>query len=174
MSNGPLKLRRRCQAVIDQFELPHALSVEGLCHHLAAQRARPLRLHPLPAEAAATGACGLWLATDAEDHIFYERRTVPLHQEHIVLHEIGHLLFNHRTVAVDGGTGWDILLPDLDPRAVRRLLGRTSYATEQEQEAELFASILGTRINEPHRQRPGGILGRLEAAMGVDSPYTTS
>ncbi|MGW5446082.1 hypothetical protein [Streptomyces asiaticus] len=96
------------QALFNRFTQWHQLRQPGggtRCHHLAAQRARPLRLHPLPAEAAATGACGLWLATDAEDHIFYERRTVPLHQEHIVLHEIGHLLFNHRTVAVDGGTG---------------------------------------------------------------------
>ncbi|WP_030948342.1 hypothetical protein [Streptomyces sp. NRRL S-646] len=174
MSNGSLKLRRRCQAVIDGLELPHALSIEVLCRHLAARRARPIRLHPLPPEAAAVGACGMWLATDAEDHIFYERRTALLHQEHIVLHEIGHLLFDHRTPALDGETGWDVILPDLDMSTVQRLLRRTNYATDQEQEAELFASFLGTRISEPSRQRTGGVLGRLEAAMGVDSPHGTA
>ncbi|MFE7462575.1 hypothetical protein ACFU6R_00530 [Streptomyces sp. NPDC057499] len=159
--------------MIDRLDLPHALSVEALCHHLAARRARPLRLHPLPPEAADTGACGIWLATDAEDHIFYERRTTQLHQEHIVLHEIGHLLFNHRTVALDGDVGWGTILPDLDARTVQRLLRRTNYATDQEQEAELLASILGSRISKPYRQPPGGVLGRLEAAMGVDSLHGT-
>ncbi|GHI03103.1 hypothetical protein AQI88_02105 [Streptomyces cellostaticus] len=173
MSNGSLRLRRRCEAVIDRLDLPHALSVETLCRHLADRRSRPLRLHPLPPEAAAHGACGLWLATDAEDHIFYERRTAPLHQEHIVLHEIGHLLFNHRTMALDGAAGWSALLPDLDMHTVQRLLRRTNYATDEEQEAELFASLLGSRINNPNPQRPGGVLGRLEVAMGVDRPHDT-
>lgn len=173
MPNGSLKLRRRCQAVIDRLELPHDLSVEALCRHLAAQRARPLRLHPLPHEATTIGACGLWLATDTEDHIFYERRTALVHQEHIVLHEIGHLLFNHRTVPLDSEVGWGALLPDLDVGTVQRLLGRTNYATDQEQEAELFASILGSHINNPYRQPPAGVLGKLEAAMGFDSAHDT-
>ncbi|WP_236669580.1 hypothetical protein [Streptomyces antimycoticus] len=159
--------------MIGRLELPHILSVEALCRHLAAQRARPLRLHPLPHEAATIGACGLWLATESEDHIFYEQRTALVHQEHIVLHEIGHMLFNHRTVALDGEVGWGTLLPDLDIRTVQRLLGRTNYATDQEQEAELFASILGSSINNPYRQPPVGVLGRLEAAMGVGSAHDT-
>ncbi|MFH8337465.1 hypothetical protein [Streptomyces sp. AM6-12] len=173
MSNGSLKLRRRCQAVIDRLDLPHALSVEALCQHLAARRARPLRLHTLPPEAATHGMCGLWLATDTEDHIFYEHRTAPLHQEHIILHEIGHLLFNHRTTALDDEGGWGALLPDLGIRAVQRLRHRTNYATREEQEAELFASLLGSRIHNPYRQQPDGILGRLEVAMGVDRPHDT-
>jgi hypothetical protein len=173
MSNGSLKLRRSCRALIDQLELPHVLSIEALCHHLVAQRTRPIHLHPLSPEAAATGTCGLWLATDTADHIFYEHRTTPLHQEHIVLHEIGHLLFNHRTVGLDSEAGWDALLPDLDVSTVQRLLRRTNYATDQEQEAELFASFLGTHISQPPHQGPGGVLGRLEAAMGVGSARDT-
>ncbi|MBI0298421.1 hypothetical protein JBE04_29150 [Streptomyces sp. PRKS01-29] len=158
---------------MDRLELPHALSVQELCRHLAARRARPLRLHALPPEAATHGTCGLWLATDAEDHIFYEHRTVLLHQEHIVLHEIGHLLFDHHTMASGAEGGWAALLPDLDVRTVQRLLRRTNYATEEEQEAELFASLLGSRINNSYGQRPDGILGRLEVAMGVDRPRDT-
>ncbi|MFE2185927.1 hypothetical protein [Streptomyces sp. NPDC059455] len=159
--------------MIDRLDLPDALSFETLCRHLAVRRVRPLRLHQLPPEAATFGACGLWLATDAEDHIFYERRTTLLHQEHIILHEIGHLLFNHRMEALHGEDAWHTLLPDLDVHTVQRLMLRTNYATDQEQEAELFASVLGSRINERYRQRPGGILGRLEEAMGIDQPHST-
>jgi hypothetical protein len=173
MPNGSRRLRRHCQKAVDRLGLPHALSVEDLCRHIAARRARPLHLHPLPPEAAVQGACGLWLATDSEDHIFYEQRTTQVHQEHIILHEIGHMLFNHRTMALDGEAGWGRLLPDLAPRTVQRLLGRTNYATDQEQEAELFASILGSHINAPHRRRSRGVLGRLEAAMGAEMPHGT-
>ncbi|WP_406464753.1 hypothetical protein OH768_52810 [Streptomyces sp. NBC_01622] len=174
MSNGSFRLRRRCQTAIDRLELPTALSIEILCRHIATRRGRPLRLHPLPHGAATAGACGMWLATDAEDHIFYEQRTALLHQEHIVLHEIGHVLFDHWPSDSDGGTGWGALLPDLDVSTVQRLLRRTNYATSQEQEAELFASLLGTLMSEPANRHADGVLGRLEAAMGVAPPRGTA
>ncbi|MCD9875013.1 hypothetical protein [Streptomyces guryensis] len=174
MSNGSFRLRRRCQTVIDRLELPATLSIEILCRHISARRGRPLRLHPLPREAATAGACGMWLATDAEDHIFYEQRTAPLHQEHIVLHEIGHVLFDHWASHEDGGIGWGSFLPDLDVNAVQRLLARTNYATSQEQEAELFASLLGPLMSETSRGHADGALGRLEAALGVNPPHDTA
>jgi hypothetical protein len=80
------------------------------------------------------------------------------------------LLFNHRAIALDDGDGGGLsaLLPDLNVRTVQRLLGRTSYATVEEQEAELCASLLGSRSNNPSHQRPSGISGRLEMAMGIN------
>ncbi|WP_406134536.1 hypothetical protein [Streptomyces sp. NBC_01089] len=159
--------------MIDRLELPSTLSIEILCRHIAARRGRPLHLHPLPREAATAGACGMWLATDAEDHIFYEQRTALLHQEHIVLHEIGHMLFDHGASDEDG-TGWGSFLPDLDVNAVQRLLRRTNYATSQEREAELFASVLGTLVCKTSRRHADGALGRLEAALGVNPRHGTA
>ncbi len=60
-------------------------------------------LRELPEEAAATGACGLWLGTDNADYVFYEARTAPLHREHIILHEIGHVLCDHHRSITDDG-----------------------------------------------------------------------
>jgi hypothetical protein len=37
------------------------------------------------------------------------------------------------------------LMPDLDPTTVARVLGRVSYTTSQEQEAEMLASVIRAR-----------------------------
>ncbi|MEE1784163.1 hypothetical protein PUR71_14835 [Streptomyces sp. SP17BM10] len=171
MPSEDLRLRKRCQALVDGLDLPRPLSVDALCRYLEERRSRPLHLHALPPEAAASGACGVWLSTATDDHIFYEQRTARLHQEHIVLHELGHLLFDHRTVDLDDAAGRSMLLPDLDPRTAQRFLARTNYSTYQEREAEMLASVLGARVSRPGPRRPGGVLGKLEAALGLDQPH---
>ncbi|UGY92298.1 ImmA/IrrE family metallo-endopeptidase [Streptomyces gobiensis] len=162
-----LRLRQRCQSVVDQISLPQPFSVDALCRHIAGQRGRPLYLHPLPPEASSAGTCGLWLATATDDHIFYERHTSRLHQEHIVLHELGHMLFNHYAVEEGDADGVGRLLSSLDQQAVKHLLGRTNYTTRQEQEAEMLASLIRTTADQPVQEQPRGVTGKLGSAMGI-------
>ncbi len=120
-------------------------------------------LRELPEQAAATGACGLWLGTDNADYVFYEPRTAPLHQEHIILHEIGHVLCDHHRsfTGDDEPTGPP---GEMQPHLVRRLMARTSYTTVEEQEAEMIASL----IQSAGRTGPvAGPVGRLGAFLGV-------
>ncbi|CAM5256525.1 hypothetical protein SALBM135S_01589 [Streptomyces alboniger] len=165
MSYRIARLRRRCRPLLGQLTLPQPFSIEALCAQLAARRRRPLCLHPLPAQAAAAGACGLWIATDTDDHIFYEQRTVRARQEHIVLHEIGHMLFDHHTTA-DADTP-SRLLSDLSPRLVRRLLARTDYSSRQEQEAEMLATLIRAGGAGADLSQPSDAYGKLHAALGV-------
>ncbi len=169
MSHGYIQLRRRCEAVLKRL-LPEPFSLDALCRRLSEQRGRPLHLHPLPAQAASAGACGLWLATPDDDHIFFEQRTARPHQEHIVLHEIGHMLFDHHSLGSGETGGVADLLTDLSPGLVGRLLARTDYTTRQEQEAEMLASLIRTSEGRS-RRLPGGALGELEAALGVGGPH---
>ncbi|MCC9738435.1 hypothetical protein [Streptomyces sp. MNU89] len=164
------RLRRRCRPLLDQLALPRPFSIEPLCAHLSARRRRPLHLHPLPPQAAAAGACGLWVATDTDDHIFYEQRTARSHQEHIVLHEIGHMLFNHHAVTDTAGSPGG-LLGDLSPRLVRRILARANYSTRQEQEAEMLATLIRTGETGPVRCPPSDTYGKLHAALGVSTDH---
>ncbi|MFH8689685.1 hypothetical protein ACH4EC_22800 [Streptomyces anulatus] len=175
MLYGDMALRRRCRAVLRAhrgLRTPGAFSVGALCERLGEQRRRPIHLHALPLHQIRAGACGLWLSTATDDHIFYEQRTTRAHQEHIVLHEVGHMLFDHHTV--DEGDGWiTALLTDLDPRAVRRILARSHYSTGQEREAEMTASLIRTD-HEPvtHTaaaggQRQSGALARLRDGLGL-------
>ncbi|GAA4933030.1 hypothetical protein ACFPM3_04240 [Streptomyces coeruleoprunus] len=169
MSYRIARLRRRCRPLLGQLALPQPFAIETLCAHLSAHRRRPLHLHPLPLQAAASGACGLWIATDTDDHIFYEQRTARSHQEHIVLHEIGHMLFNHHATADAGPPGG--LLADLSPRLVRRILARTNYSTRQEQEAEMLATLIRTGEAGAGHGQPSDPYGKLRAALGVSTDH---
>jgi hypothetical protein len=111
--------------------------VHILCDQIAARRGRPIRLIPM---AGLTGVCGLWIATDATDLICYERDTTRPHQDHIILHELSHLLCEHFPVGLPAA-----LLPDLDPAMVRAVLGRAGYSTAEEREAETLASLIRQR-----------------------------
>ncbi|WP_086559524.1 hypothetical protein [Streptomyces africanus] len=163
-------LHRRCLAILNRLSLPDPFSAEKFCHQLAAQRGRPVHLHPLPKQAARAGACGLWLETAAGDHIFYEQRTVRPHQEHIILHEIGHMLLTHHTSdpAVAGPAA---LVPDLDPGLIHRLLARTNYTTRQEREAETLASVIRVSAADPGGRSPRNAVERLQAAFGMDGTH---
>ncbi|MET9451139.1 regulator component [Streptomyces cinerochromogenes] len=145
--------------------MPRSLSLDAVCARVEELRGRPLVLRELPEEAAATGACGLWLGTDNADYVFYEARTAPLHREHIILHEIGHVLCDHhRSITDDGDDLTDRLLEGLQPHLVRRVMARTSYTTTEEQEAEMIASL----IQSAGTAGPvAGPLGRLGAFLGV-------
>ncbi|QEU90625.1 hypothetical protein CP970_06630 [Streptomyces kanamyceticus] len=169
MSYIYVKLRQRCQAIVDGLSLPHPFTVESFCTRLAAQRQRPLHLHALPRQAAQAGACGLWLATDIDDHIFFEQRTARVHQDHIILHEIGHMLFGHQSLEL--GEGWGDapqLFGDLSPQLIQRLLARTDYTTRREQEAEMLASLIRTRGEQPAGERHADdVLHYLGEALGV-------
>ena len=145
------RLRRRCESRLRELELPVPFDVRVFCEGLARRRGRPILLRPLPR---ASGCTGLWVATPAADVVFYEPETSPLHQEHIILHELCHLLLGHAPVgapprAQAGPAG---LLPDLRPDAVRRMLHRAGYPTEEDREAELLASMI---LEGASRPRPG-------------------
>ncbi|MFI5530868.1 ParH-like protein [Kitasatospora sp. NPDC051853] len=135
------RLWRRCRELAETLALPDPFELPALGEVLSAQLGRPVEFLPLPAGAA--GTCGVLISTERAEYIGYPTDTTPLHQQHIVLHEVGHLLCGHQDArsAADGG-GVTGLLPHLSGELVRRVLGRSSYDSTQEQEAELFASLV--------------------------------
>jgi hypothetical protein len=88
---------------------------------------------------------GMWVATDTMDLILYEQSTTPPHQDHIILHELSHLLCDHFRESLPDSDHMRSLLPSLDPAMVRRVLGRAGYSADEEREAELLASIIAQR-----------------------------
>ncbi|MBT2528508.1 hypothetical protein J7E91_24610 [Streptomyces sp. ISL-99] len=143
-------LRARYKKLISRFELPYPFEVEDLCAAVAVERGRPLRLLPMPAGLASdTGVCGMWVSFGTADLVYYASVTSRPHQTHIVLHELAHILLDHRESSVPDPAMLAQLFPDLDPAMAVRLLGRsrTKATTQQEHEAELLASIMWQHFN---------------------------
>ena len=151
-------LRRRCEARLRNITIPNPFDLDAFCAEVEARRGRPLIRRPVPG-LSADAPCGLWVGTATADHVFYDPGTSPLHAEHIVLHEIAHILCGHS----GGDAALARLFPDLDPAAVTRVLGRVSYPTEQEREAEMMASLIRGRSARP----PRTTLGRVADVLGL-------
>lgn len=143
-----LPMHGQFDVLVDAVGLPRPFRLGMFLDRLAAARGRPLELAPFSLNDPAMPS-GLWVALPDVDVVFYEQATSPLHREHIVFHEVGHMLCGH-TGRHEG------LLPFLSrflPAGcdAERLhdafaLARTSYTTGQEREAESFARHVGSRV----------------------------
>jgi hypothetical protein len=133
------RLQRRCQAKLDELQLtfPVPFTIPGFCQLLGQRFGRQIVPSPVDTQ---TGPCGLWVATVDTDYFFYERATSALHQELIVGHEAGHLVLGHDSVEVMHDEVAGIL--GLKPALVQRMLARKSYSTAEEQEAEVFGTLV--------------------------------
>ncbi|OSP41394.1 hypothetical protein B7767_21070 [Streptomyces sp. 13-12-16] len=131
------KLRRRCKRELRALGIQPPLRIDELCRRLGEHRGRPIRL--LPYSLPIPGPFGMWLATESTDYILYQRETSRIHQDHIILHEVGHILANHHSHQEELAQP---VLPGLSPDVVKRALRRTSYDEEHEREAELVATII--------------------------------
>jgi hypothetical protein len=138
------QLRRRCEQRVREMAIPQPFDLVTFCAHVEGLRGRRLVLKAMPG-LSATAPCGMWLSLAQADYILYEPNTSKLHSEHIILHELAHMLCDHR-LSMDSSV-LAKLLPSINPAIVKRVLGRVNYATEQEQEAEMLASLIrgGTR-----------------------------
>ncbi|PZT70130.1 toxin [Streptomyces sp. SW4] len=146
------QLRKAGARRLAELDLPRLCDVTELCRHLGEVRGRPITLVPM--QMPASHPCGMWVAARDEDLIFYDANTTSAHQEHIILHELGHIICCHR------GAGWldeataRLLFPNLDPDLVRDMLLRATYDDVQEQEAEIIAYLLSQRLHGTDPQDP--------------------
>jgi hypothetical protein len=133
------QLRRHSRSLLRELDIRAPLDVTELCARLAGHRGKPIRLTAFPFPV--PGPFGVWLATTRADYIFYQQETSRAHQIHITLHEIGHLLADHRSDDQDDDL-LRMLYPGPSPDAIRHALRRTSYDSEQEHAAETVATII--------------------------------
>ncbi|AXG78913.1 hypothetical protein [Streptomyces paludis] len=165
------------------------LDVHDLCERLSRRRGRPLFLReaPLPKP----GPSGMWAEYDAYDVILYQQETTRLHQEHIILHEVGHIIVAENEKATEDPSGkaemdtpvtdsdeeaaaihvegWATLLPVFGTESIKRVAQRCSYDDGEECSVELVATIILEwsallASSTPPADDPA--LRRVEAALG--------
>lgn len=151
--------RKRCRRLLRDLRFRQRFVLSDFIDHVERRRSRPIEL--VPSDFDGTGPCGLMLTTaDERDLVLYPKSASPLLQEHVIVHEIGHLLFGHAE-NVDGVDDAELeldalrrLVPDLPPELIRRLLARTSYEDQHEREAEVFATMLLATARRDGLQQP--------------------
>jgi hypothetical protein len=147
-------LRCRCETIVRTLDqriggIPVPFDLNALLDQLETDRGRPIELVPFSATAPGK-PCGMWVGTNRRDLIYHEEATSLLHQDHIILHEIGHMVCNHTGTALSNADQVRSLLTSLlRTDAVRdqvgTVLGRGAYTTVEEQEAELIATLIMER-----------------------------
>lgn len=121
---------RRSDAVIDELiallpPLPDPWDVSVLCDLLAEKRGRPLLLHSIDLPAL---PFGLWYDDGERDHVMHRSGVQGYHRDHVVLHELCHLLARHNTTSA-------FTFEELVENAARN-----RFDARQEEIAEMFAS----------------------------------
>jgi len=139
------QIRRRCRALVRTLDIPSPFDAHQFCASLAAKRGRPIELVPMVMPD--NYPCGRTAVTAERDYIFYEENAPGIHQQHIIIHEAGHLLLNHESETALTSDESRQLFPNLDPALVRRVLNRTEYSAVKEQEAEIFATLILAKAN---------------------------
>ncbi|WP_160310884.1 hypothetical protein [Streptomyces sp. 150FB] len=144
-------IRRICGDLIQDLDLTAPFSVDDLCEQVAERRRRRIRLAPLAFPA--SGPVGLLVSTAAVDYVFYEVHTTTTHQTHIVVHELGHLVWGHSSSGPGEDSphdsGSSLFSEDIDPVLIGHMLGRTQYSRPEEYAAEYFATQVLRMVSGP-------------------------
>ena len=162
------RAQRSYEAIVRSVQVPIPFNMADFCTRVAQYLVRPLRLHPIQIGSLA-GFCGLYVEVNHVDHVYFPTHTSPIHQQHIVLHELAHLLCGHRGsrqtwTMPDGLVGK--LFPNLDSRVVRAALGRSRYADPEEREAETVASLILERAQNVRDTAGDPVAAQIESALG--------
>jgi len=142
--------------------LPDPWDLQLFIDQVAGTVGKPIRVLAQPDLAADGFPCGIVMERVEDIVIVYDSTSSGYHGDHIVLHEVAHLLRNHADTGAAlshhssaAGHGpvniVETLLPDCDPASVLRVLARTDYDETEESQAELFASLV---MSESRYGRP--------------------
>jgi hypothetical protein len=154
--------------------IPNPFDVQEFVANVAESRGRPMAMLMLDTSGV-KAPCGLWISTQKADYVVVDAAAPPVLRDHILLHEIAHMLCNHQGLLEIDATAIGLDPRIIDPAVVERVLGRSSghtarYDTVQEQEAEGLASVMRefAARRSPVHNGADAELDRLSAALAFD------
>ncbi|KAF0849190.1 hypothetical protein [Nocardia caishijiensis] len=135
---------RTVQRLVSSLLLPRPWNLAVFATQIGDLMGKPIELRPIRGLSAGGLPCGVVLEKVDSIVIAYEANSTAYHIEHIVLHEIGHLLLDHAGCCADRSkrATLETFFPGFDPDSVLRVLERTDYDDNDEAQAELFASLV--------------------------------
>ncbi|MFD0363776.1 hypothetical protein ACFQZZ_20195 [Nocardia sp. GCM10030253] len=153
----------RFRELAQTVPIPRPWDLPTYLNAVAAHRGRTITLLPVDTAILAGTGCGtgsgLWIAKHDSDVIAYGADTTEWHAEHIIVHELGHMLLGHgaessrteksptQTYAAIAG-----LLPSISPESIAHVLGRSDYESTRERDAETFADLVMLQAMRPQRR----------------------
>jgi len=138
---------KKVRALDDAVGLPRPFDVNLFLDQLERLRGRRIDLHPVADTSG--GPCGLWVKEVGRDVIAYAAGTSPLHQSHIILHECGHMIGDHRTGCALNVSEVQQLAPFVRPELIQHMFARSTYNLREEQEAEMIAYLIRLTCSRP-------------------------
>lgn len=100
------------------------------------------------------GMFGVWMsdADEPVEHVFIDKNVPSMHQVHIQLHEMSHIICEHPTARLSKDEMRGLLLKALeDPGVLNEALLRAPAKKELEEEAEIMAALIQHQVIE-HQQ----------------------
>ena len=157
----------RVRAVLASAPLPRPWSMNAWVDRLETWRGREIDL--LPVEYRPGQPSGAWQARADYDLIAYTEHTSALHQDHIIAHELAHMLCAHTGTCLMSEAEAARLAPELSPQMLSHLLTRVTTSSD-EYEAELIAVLLMSEATaEPPSVQPGASGRAADQAMRLAS-----
>jgi hypothetical protein len=104
--------------------------------------------------------------------VLYERHTSAWHQEGIILHECGHIFYDHRGTEDGTTAALRVLIPDLAEgqlETIRRTGDAEGHRPEDERQAEAFATV-GLALLDRMGARRRGVLTPSPTTAPPDDP----
>ena len=140
--------------------LPNPWTINAYLAEVAAHRKRSISLRPVSGDLLAEKGCrgkGLWIARRHDDIIVYDEDATGRNAEHIILHEIGHMLLGHGDLdaAPANAPLPSALAALITASAGQHMLGRAEFGQEGERDAEVFADMTMVYATLPRKQARG-------------------
>ncbi|TVR25295.1 MAG: hypothetical protein EA396_00155 [Anaerolineaceae bacterium] len=132
-----------------------AFDIDHFIVYVQQLRQRPIISQSFPFSA---GISGLWLEMATVDFIIYQSRTHPIHQTHIRLHEVAHMLLDHPRQPIRDSLPAEMLreltaagTPSQTMRGHLRMREVNRRCNAFEEEAEYFVELLQRRVVKADR-----------------------
>lgn len=121
-------------------------TVDDFIEHIIEYRQRHIMIVPFIFRSDSSGA---WMPCETADYVFFSANAHDVLKVHIILHEIGHILLNHRCLDLAEILPPEILALQKAPLRLRAI--KQKETDPEELEAEMFVRELRSQIMAANR-----------------------